>query len=216
MTQFEKTFHFMTKPWVIVCYALLVVLVYQFFDKSIATFFHQFDLRTTVRALSILSNLGQWIIYAVLFFFAGLFFRFVKRSPINETRSWYLLSCVFLATVVCFILKISLSRARPELLFTSHEFGFYGFKFSSPYWSFPSGHTMTVTSLVCAVGVLFPRYFFAALTLALLVITTRVLLYYHYLSDVMASFYLSFLTTGFFTHYLKKNNWLNKKGLIVT
>lgn len=216
MTQFEKTFHFMKKPWVVVCYALLVVLAYQLVDKSLAIYLYQFNLRVNAHGLSILSMLGQWMVYVAVFFFAGLFFRFVKVNAINEARSWYLFSCVLLVNLVCLVLKIWLSRARPNLLFTSDEFGFYWFKFSTSYWSFPSGHTMTVVSVACAIGVLFPRYFFAALSLAFLVIVTRVLLTYHYLSDVLIAFDLSLLTIGFFTQYLKKNNWLNIKGLIVT
>ena len=124
-------------------------------------------------------------------------------NPVYESRSWYLLGCVFVANLVCFVCKVTLGRARPDLLFASNEFGFYWFKLSKFYWSFPSGHTTTVVSLAVGLGVLFPRYFYIALTVALLVAASRVLLYYHYLSDVLSAFYISLLVVGFFTGYLK-------------
>ena len=210
MTQFEKTFNLMKKPWIIISYAILVCLTYIFLDRPIATYFHQLDLRTNIHALSVLTAFGQWIIYLVLFFCAALYFRFIKANSLNEARSWYLLSCVLAANVVCVVIKVALSRARPDLLFASNEFGFYWFKMKGAYWSFPSGHTTTIVSVAAAWGVLFPRHFYALLTLALLVAASRVLLYYHYVSDVMTGFYLSLLTVGFFTHYLKKNHWLGK------
>ena len=128
MTQFEKTFEFMKKPWVILLYAILVILSYFFVDKNLATYFHQLDLRTNIHILSILTAFGQWIAYIVLFLAAALYFRYVRTNPVFEARAWYLLGCVFFANLVCFVLKVALSRARPDLLFSSNEFGFYWFK----------------------------------------------------------------------------------------
>jgi membrane-associated phospholipid phosphatase len=216
MTQFEKTVHFMKKPWVIILYAILVVLVYIFSDKAIATYFHQLDLRTNIHALNILTAFGKWAAYVVLFFAAGLYFRYIRVNSVYESRSWFLLGCVLAANLVCLVAKIILGRARPDLLFASNEFGFYWFKLKSVYWSFPSGHTITVVSLAAGLGVLFPRYFYAILAVALLIVASRVLLYYHYLSDVMAGFYVSILVVGLFTQYLKKNKCLNKKGCAIS
>jgi membrane-associated phospholipid phosphatase len=206
----------MKKPWVIILYAVLVILSYIYIDKALATYFHQLDLRTNIHALSLLTALGQWIAYVVLFLFAGLYFRFIRVNSVYEARSWYLLGCLVVANLVCLVVKVTLSRARPDLLFASNEFGFYWFKLKSAYWSFPSGHTTTVVSLAVGLGVLFPRYFYVALTVALLVAASRVLLYHHYLSDVMTGFYLSLMVVGFFIQYLKRKNWLNKKGCIIS
>ena len=204
MTQFEKTICFMKKPWVIGLYVILVILSYVYIDRGLASYFHQFDLRTSIHALNYLTALGQWLAYIALFLLAGLYFRFVRVNSVYEARAWYLLGCVLVANLVCLVLKVALSRARPDLLFSSNEFGFYWFKHKSAYWSFPSGHTTTVISLAAGLGVLFPRYFFLALAIALLVAATRVLLYYHYLSDVMTAFYLSLLVVGFFYSVFEK------------
>lgn len=148
-------------------------------------------------------------------FCAAVYFRYVRTNPVSEARAWYLLGCVLVANLVCFVLKVALSRARPDLLFSSNEFGFYWFRMGKYYWSFPSGHTTTVVSLAVGLGVLFPRYFYAALGVALLVAASRVLLYYHYLSDVMTGFYLTVLVVGFYTHYLKQKIGLRKKAALI-
>lgn len=203
MTQFARTFHFMKTPWVILSFTALAILSYLFIDRSLATYLHQLDLRTNIHALSVLTAFGQWTAYIVLFFLAALYFRFIRINSVYESKAWYLFGCVLIANLVCLVLKISLSRARPDLLFTSNEYGFYWFKLKSTYWSFPSGHTTTVVSLAVGLGVLIPRYFYLFLCMALFVGVTRVLLYYHYLSDVMVGFYLSLMVVGLFTKYLE-------------
>ncbi|RUR27550.1 phosphatase PAP2 family protein [Legionella qingyii] len=215
MTQFEKLFNFMKKPWVIIFYAIFVILAYYFLDRLLAIYFHQLNLETKLPFLGVLTALGKWIAYIVLFFIAGLYFRYIQVNTVYENRSWYLLGCVLLANLVCLILKVALSRARPELLFASNEFGFYWFKLSSNYWSLPSGHTTTVMSLAAGLGILFPRYFYVLLVVALLVAASRILLCFHYLSDVMSAFYISLLVVGFFTEYVKRKNWFHKMDCTV-
>ncbi|MFT4058355.1 MAG: phosphatase PAP2 family protein [Legionella sp.] len=216
MTQFEKIVYFMKKPWVIGLYAILVVFTYIFIDKTVAAYFYQLDLRTDVAALNVLTVFGKWIAYVVLFVASGLYFRYIQVNPLYEGRSWFLLGCILVANLVCLVLKIVFGRARPELLFISNEFGFYWFKLKSDFWSFPSGHTITVVSLAAGLGVLFSRYFYAIFTVALLIASSRILLYYHYVSDVMTGFYVSVLAVGFFIQYLRKNKCFDKKGCVVS
>lgn len=211
MTQFAKTFHFMKKPWVITLYAILVVLSYIYIDRALAIYFHQLDLRTTVHFLHYLTALGKWTGYLALFFVAALYFRFIQVNPAYTARALYLVACVFLVNIVCLVIKVTLSRARPDLFFAHNQFGFYWFKLKPSYWSFPSGHTTTIISVASGLGVVFPRYFYALLSLALLVAASRVLLYYHYLSDVMSGFYLSVMVVGLFTQYLNGKKWFTKK-----
>ncbi len=208
MTQFERFFAVIKKPWMILSYALLVVLVYQFLDKPIAIYFHHLDYRSYAHILHLLTTVGKWKIYFILFILLGLFFRFVKKNVVYEQRAWFLLACVVLPNLVGLVLKITVSRSRPDLLFDGDFFGFYWFKFNDLFWSFPSGHSITVAGLAAGLGALFPRYFYVFLGLALLVTSTRVFLYFHYLSDVMIGFYISMLVVGFFTESLKKNHCL--------
>lgn len=204
---FEKLFNFIKTPWVIIFYAFLVILAYYLIDRTLATYFCQMHLEAKIFALKVLTALGKWILYVLLFFMAALFFRYIKINSTYEKRSWYLLGCVVTTNLVCTILKITLSRARPELLFASNEFGFYWLQLNKEYWSFPSGHTATVTALAGGLGVLFPRHFYSLLFIAFLVVISRLLLCFHYLSDVMSALYMSLLVVGFFTEYLQRKSW---------
>ncbi|MBN9230039.1 MAG: phosphatidylglycerophosphatase [Legionella sp. 40-6] len=215
MTQFTQTFNFMRKPLVIMIYVILVFLAYNYVDKNLANYLYPLNLRVSTPVLVLLTMLGKWSIYVPIFLMTALFFRFVKRDKSNEWRAWYLLGAVVAVNLVCLVLKVMLSRARPELLFTTHEFGFYWVQLKGDFWSFPSGHTMTIVGVAAAVGILFPRFFYLLMTIALLVAASRVLLYYHYLSDVMTGFYLSILVIGYYTQYLQKHGDFNQQAIIM-
>lgn len=213
MIQFEKMFNFMKKPWVMAVYTVLIILIYHFVDKPLAIYFHELDLRTSLWVFKLLTTLGKVKIYLVLFGAAGLYFRYISKNSVYEARAWFLLACIIIPNLVCLILKVVLSRARPDLLFSADVFGFYWFKLSSEYWSLPSGHTTTVIALAAGLSVLFPKYFYAFIILAFFVILSRVLLYFHYLSDVMTAFYLCILVIGALFKYIKNNNYLRKASL---
>lgn len=207
MTQFETTFNLFKKPWFLGLYVLLVILAYHFVDIPLALYFHKLDLRQNMFALKLLTAFGKWSIYIVLFVLAGCYFRFVHKNAHYEGKAWFLLGCVLLPNILGFIIKVIVSRARPDLLFTNQLFGFYWFKFDDLYWSFPSGHALTMFGLVSGLGVLFPRSFYPLFGFAVLVALSRVVLYHHYSSDVMTGLYLGILTVGFYTDYLRRYNW---------
>jgi len=92
----------------------------------------------------------------------------------------------------------------------SHEFGFYGFKTSYDYWSFPSGHTTTIMSLAFGLSVLFPRYWVILVSSAVVVALSRVLLIQHYLSDVIVATYLALIEVTILVCFLRKKKWLSE------
>ena len=208
MTAFEKTFHFFKNPWVLLSFILLTVLVYMTVDIPVAQYFYNLKTRTTWPILNVFTLLGKNLIYLGLFLVLGLYFRHLKKNKLYENRAWFLLSCVIMVTLINMVLKISFGRARPELYFINHYFGFYWFKFKDLYWSFPSGHAITSVAVASGMGIIFQRYFYTLLAVAILVICSRVILYRHYLSDVMVGFYLGVLIIGFFAQWLKKSGWL--------
>ena len=157
--------------------------------------------------LTLLTGLGKWKIYTALFLLAGLYFRYIDTNPTYEARSWYLFGCILIPNLIGFFLKIILSRARPDLLFESNYYGFYWFKLKDLYWCFPSGHAITVIGLAFGIVEIAPKFMYVLLGIALLVACSRVLLYHHYLSDVMTGFYLSMLIVGLFTQYLRRNQY---------
>lgn len=210
MTQAEKIFQYAKKPWLITVYTLIVVLVYYFADKSVATYFHNLDFRTHFQALTYVSILGKWKIYVAAFLLAGLYFRFVQKNKQYETRFWFLFASVLIPNLIIFGLKILVSRARPDLLFEQQAYGFYWFKLEDMYWSCPSGHAVTATALAMSLGYLFPRYLMTYILFAILICFTRIGLAHHYLSDVLIGIYLSILTVGQFTHYVKSHRYFER------
>jgi len=208
MSALDSIIVWMKKPWVIALYAVFVVLIYLFVDRPLALYWHALDLDSNLRALKWFTRLGSWLVYLALFFVAACHFRYVGKQADLEKKAWYLFLCVLIPNLVASALKVSLSRARPELLFANNQYGFYWFQFSDAYWSFPSGHAVTVGALATGVSVLLPRYCFALYGLALAVAASRVLLTNHYLSDVLAGFYLGILLVVLITPYFQRKKLL--------
>lgn len=203
-TPFDRFFAFMTKPWIMITYLSIVVLSFLYLDQSISYFFYHLGLRAKLPILSWFTSLGLAPLYILGLLLGALFCRFILCNKIWEQRFWFLWSCVFIANSICLILKILFGRARPTLLFNEHLYGFYGPHTQSSFWSFPSGHTSTIISLVLGLGIVFPRYFYAFIITGITLVSLRVLLLDHYTSDVLASSYLALLEIGLFCIVLRK------------
>lgn len=208
MVPFEQVLKMMLRPWVAACYLSVVVLSFLYVDQPIAWFFYDLDLRTKLPFLYWLTTLGTGEFYIVGLFLLVLFFRYVRPDKPSEARSWFLWCCVVIPYVICGLLKVSLGRARPELLFDSQLYGFYGFHLQAIYWSFPSGHTTTIMGLVFGLIILFPRYCTALLWSGFLLISTRVLLTNHYLSDVLTTSYLTMMEVAVLLWIMRRKAWL--------
>ncbi|MDA9272014.1 phosphatase PAP2 family protein [bacterium] len=211
MTSFDKIFSIMTRPWAIFCYFGFVILSYCYLDQPVAYYFYHLDLKIKTSFLLWIIKVGVAPLYLVGFFLLALFCRYIKRNEAWAGRFWFLWLCVLIPTFICLVLKIILGRARPELLFDSHLFGFYGFHLNSLFWSFPSGHTSTLMGLVLGLGILFPRHCYTLFFIGLALASLRVLLTDHYMSDVLASSYLALIEIGIFLFVLKRKAWLIKR-----
>ena len=209
MTAFDRIAKKMLRPWVAVCYLSIVALIFLYIDQPVAWFFNDLGLKAKLPILYWMTKLGTGEFYIAALFFLALFFRYAYRNKTWETRSWFLWLCVLTPYVVCGVLKVLLGRARPELLFEQQLFGFYGFHTTPAYWSFPSGHTSTIMGLVFGLIILFPRYCYAFFLSGILLISTRVLLTNHYLSDVITTGYLTLLEITVLFYWLRKTSWLN-------
>lgn len=208
MAPFDRLLHLMLRPWIAGSYVAFIFLSFFYFDKSVAYYFHDLNLNTIFPVLNWVTCLGEGFVYIGAFFLLALFFRYIYRNNTWETRAWFLWLCVLAPNVVSIFLKILLGRARPKLLFDDNLFGFYGLQSNGLYWSFPSGHTTTIVGLVLGFSIVFPRLVYLWLLSGFLIISTRVLLTNHYLSDVMATSYLVLLEIGLMVLYLRRKQWL--------
>jgi membrane-associated phospholipid phosphatase len=183
-------------------------------DQWVAYYFHRFDFRHNLLPLVWLSHLGSSVLYLASLFILAVLFRYVFPNKVRETRCWFLWLCVLIPSSICLILKIIFGRARPDVLFDQQLYGLFGMKLHSSFWSFPSGHSTTIMGLIFGLTVLFPRYFYLLFVTGLVVVSSRVLLTEHYLSDVMVASYLALLEVGFFAYWLRKKEILNLNALV--
>ena len=193
MTPFNRLFKHMTKPWVVVSYTLLMVFLFMYVDAPVAMFFHRIELGYIQPLSERITLLGKSkpLIGALIGLIIGM--RYVLHWHQWEMRAWFLAACTFVPSLIVLGLKIIFGRARPELLFDDGLYGFQWFQFSRAFWSFPSGHTATLMGCMLGACIAWPRYRFLFLGIGFLVMTTRVILLQHYISDVLVSAYLVLL-----------------------
>ncbi len=204
MTPFEKMFKTMTNPWVFISYAALMVGLFLYVDAPLALFLHRIELGVIQPLSQSITSLGKAkpLIGALI----GLVIscRYVLRFKTWEKRAWFLLLCALIPSLIVLALKILFGRARPELLFSDGLYGFQWLKYTRPFWSFPSGHTATLMGTAFGLCIVLPKYRWAFLSVGFLVMTTRVLLLQHYLSDVLVSAYLALVEIWVLQWLLKR------------
>ncbi|KTD24783.1 phosphatidylglycerophosphatase B [Legionella lansingensis] len=208
MSPFDRLLGVMTKPGIMLSYIGLIVLSFLYFDKPIAEYFYNLDIRAHLALIGWLTKLGLGMVWLPVLFIAALFFRYIYANREYEVRAWFLFMCVAIPSAICGFLKVLFGRARPNLWLHNDLFGFYGLQLHSPFWSFPSGHTTTIMSLVFGLSIVFPRYAYALMLTGITVAISRVLLTHHYLSDILAASYLSLLEIGILLCFLRRKSWL--------
>jgi membrane-associated phospholipid phosphatase len=162
-------------------------------DQPLAEWLYSLHLGQEWPWLWSLTGLGETKIYLLGLLALALVARFVFKHKRWEQRFWFLWLCVAIPELVCVVIKIIAGRARPELWFTQQLYGFYGPHLERLFWSFPSGHTTTIMGFALGLCALFPRYIGLYLLLACAVVTSRVLLLEHYLSDVLMATWLCYV-----------------------
>lgn len=200
---FERWLHVMKKPWIILLCIGMVVLSMGYVDRPMAYYFHAMNFGPWLPIIKGITLLGYNLFYLVFLLILALYFRYFSPHNACAFKTFFLWVCVAITSMICTVLKVVLGRARPELLFNDHLYGFYGFKTQHAFWSMPSGHTTTLMSLAFGLIVIFPKYRFVFLSIALLGAFTRVLLTDHYLSDVLVAGFISFYEIALITYWLK-------------
>lgn len=204
MLTFDRLCNALFKPWVFILYLVLILASFFYFDQPVAHFFYGASIATHWSWVVWVTRCGSSFLYILIFFLLALFFRYIYRNNLWEKRFWFLELCVLIPNVITGILKILLGRARPLMWLEHQQFGFYGFKSVQSFWSFPSGHTTTVTAVVMGLIILFPRLAYGLLIIGVALIATRVILLDHYLSDVLATIYLVLIEIKVFHEQAKK------------
>ena len=214
MTSFERLFQIMTRSWVVFVWMLLTVVSFLYADRPVAYFVNTLDLKHSFPWLQLLTGSGVWVLCAIFLVGGPFCCRYVFRHKRAEMCCWFLSLCFLVSCLVCLCLKMSLGRARPELLISENLFGFYGFQTHSLYWSFPSAHTSAIMALAFGCCALFPRYCVAFIASGLLVALSRIVMVKHFVSDVMFASYLALLEVGLLYFWVTSSRYFQKLGFV--
>jgi lipid A 4'-phosphatase len=176
--------------WFSLASVMAFLIAYRWIDIPLARGLQNIDAPT--RAIfGAITKLGEGAVYLVpvgfIFIWASL-----KRDRRWMIRAAFVFVTLAVPGILADIAKPVFARARPVLLFRENLFGF---TWGSPHanaWSFPSGHSVTVAALAVALYAIYPPAWPAYALLAFFVMASRIILDQHYLSDVIAGFYLGF------------------------
>ncbi|MEM8839458.1 MAG: phosphatase PAP2 family protein [Pseudomonadota bacterium] len=97
-----------------------------------------------------------------------------------------LFAAVVISGIAVNLLKRAIGRARPKLMEDVGVYGFDPFAFTSSFASFPSGHSTTIGAVAVFAAVIFPRWIWTIIAIALIVGWSRVVVGAHYPSDIVA------------------------------
>jgi len=183
---------------------ITTILLYQFADKAIATYFYTLHNQTVTELFNVLTGLGNsawYFIPSILLFF---YFKKIKNQPNETLIALYIFMTNLVAGLLVWVFKVPFGRARPKLYLEHNLYGFQWFEIKPDLVSFPSGHTITIISTVVAFSLLFPKWKYLLLSLGALVAFSRVVLTKHYMSDVVfASFLGTMVAIYLYQYYFK-------------
>ncbi|WP_345978599.1 phosphatase PAP2 family protein [Sulfurimonas sp. HSL3-2] len=202
---------------------LFIIFSYLYLDKNVARYFlaHASTYDSLGDFISTFGESNWYIGSAVLGF---LFFKFVKKHELFKQRFLFLLYINLFSGLLSIILKNIFGRIRPWglrnggdeygfLLFQNFDMGFiekmkYHFTTlvdaPTTYTSFPSGHTTTIFAVFTYLCILFPKYIYLWLSVAVVFASGRLMDSDHFLSDITAGAMLGTLSTLFLYSKLKE------------
>jgi lipid A 4'-phosphatase len=184
---------------------LLSILSYMYLDRPAADWFSTFnlDLHLLVKGTAKLGRSEYWSVPSALAFGAlWLGSRHKRFANVKDRlKAWSMLPLfVFVSIsftgIVVKIMKISFGRMRPLHHYRYDDYGFSWFGFDASLQSFPSGHAVTVATLMAALYFIMPRYRAAFVTLGTIIILARAMETAHYLSDVLVGAYIAIVMTA--------------------
>ena len=182
---------------------LSCALAWSFADLPVARYFHELDAPAMRAFFKGVTKLGesQWYLVGGLVLF--LLFR-TRRPPLGWSGLFLFMS-VALSGIAANIFKFFIGKARPKLYFREGFFGIEPFQVEHAWTSFPSGHSATAFSLAMALALLLPRGRHLFLAIGALIALSRVWLYQHYVSDIIAGSALGAVTSLYLYNRYYKN-----------
>lgn len=197
----------------IMFFALSAISIY-FIDKPLALYLHEHGFNNWF-ALSYITEYGipTFAAFCVIFLYC------VPTHPTLSKRLLFVLYAIIVVGITELVrIKLGILFARNwplawpgsgiyGSLIPGNQFGFHIFESSTWKGSFPSGHSMAITSIGCTMYLIYRRYLMLWIMPIILIVVSLVLLNYHYLGDCFAGIGLGILISyyGFIVYYLLSN-----------
>jgi membrane-associated phospholipid phosphatase len=183
-------------------FVVSIIVSYLFLDRSIAVWMYDNLRNSNVYNFSKLIGTcvepeNVLMLMIVVFLFTCLLIVMGRRG--KAKLYIFVLLSFFISLFIAAVLKFSLARYRPELLFSDNLFGFSFFSFDHSCNSFPSGHTVAVFSIALSLFYILKNkcVCWIILFFSIIVALSRIIVTAHYCSDVLCSIYLVVLVTVF-------------------
>ncbi len=201
---------------------LFIIFSYFYLDASIAHYFitHKQKYLTLGNILSI-GGQSKW--YIGVSIIGILIYKFYKKNNLYLQRYFFVLYANIFSAFVALIIKIIIGRVRPWGIENGgHQYGIFElFSHITPtllkhhhlkeiihqlntYVSFPSGHAVTAFAMFTYMSILFPRFRYIWLFIALLVGISRIFADDHYLSDIVGGAMVGIISTIFIYRLMKE------------
>lgn len=132
--------------------------------------------------------------------------RFLWNNPTWANRCLLILQSIPLTNLAVELVKCTLGRARPELLFSQDLYGFTYLTTANAFKSFPSGHACTIGAICGAFACFYPRATLPLVIGAFVLAFTRIVLCYHYFSDIVAGITIGILISQWIYSIMRKKN----------
>jgi membrane-associated phospholipid phosphatase len=170
-------------------FALVLIVSRLYVDHAAALYFHSLagaDLLISLSHDVTNAGLSGWYLCGSAAVFA--YCKYVKKHPALARTAVLIFTTTAVSGLTCDVLKSIFGRSRPELLFLNGTDHFSWWIINGKWNSFPSGHATTIASVTSMLFLLCRKPWLRVLiaTLGVCLISTRVIVTVHYVSDVLA------------------------------
>ena len=194
-------------------YLILGIVVFIFFDYSIAHFFHNINYQTK-SLFETLTHFGDSLYFFIPTIIIWGFIKIVnnKNSSIKTIGdiSIFIFLTILLSGITAQFFKHIIGRPRPILYNGFDKTSLEIFSFDSKWHSFPSGHTTTIFAFIFCLIFLFPKIKNILITIAVIIASTRVIVGAHFVSDIFGGVLVAYLSSIFL-----RNKFFEREKLFV-
>lgn len=182
----------------------IAVIFYFFLDRSTHLWFKSQgeDFYLVAHEIADFGRSEFWLIPSFVVFAALWLAARRSREPAarGRFRAWsmvplFVFVSISVTGVAAQLLKIAFGRIRPKIFDSSGDYGFAWFELDGALQSFPSGHAVTIATLMTALFFAFPRYIAAYVSIGAVIILARAAEGDHYISDILVGGYLGIVLT---------------------